>query len=84
MATKGISDVQVCGACRAAHLLGLSKGTSLEILMRMTGQPQKVCYRAMQRAQSRGYIGCGVSLRTAWVEEKGLALLKDQGGEAEC
>jgi hypothetical protein len=45
------------------------------ILKDGTGQPAKVVYRAMERAYSRGYIEYGVSLRSGWLTEKGLALL---------
>jgi hypothetical protein len=44
----------------------------------MTGQPLKVCYRAMERAHKRGYVEYGVSLRTAWLLPKGLELLQEQ------
>lgn len=45
------------------------------LLMERTGQPMKVCYRAMERADDRGLLEYGVSLRTAWITEKGRALL---------
>ena len=47
-----------------------------EILQKMTGQPAKVCYSAMERAAGRGYIEYGVSLRTGWLTGKGKELLK--------
>ena len=47
-----------------------------EILQNYTGEPQKVCYRAMERAHERGYLDFGVSLGTAWVTDKGKELLK--------
>ena len=47
------------------------------ILMERTGEPFKVCYRAIERAESRGLLDCGVSLRTGWLTDKGKALLED-------
>lgn len=46
-----------------------------EILSRETGQPEKVCFKCMERAEERGLLEYGVSLRTAWPTDKGLALL---------
>lgn len=42
-----------------------------DLLMQWTGQPFKVCYKCMQRAESRGLVDCGVSLRTGWITDKG-------------
>ena len=42
-----------------------------EVLRRMTGQPWKVCWRAMERCEKKGYITVGTSLRSAWLSEKG-------------
>jgi hypothetical protein len=58
--------------CVAPHEFGT------EILARVTGQPLKVCERAFERAEGRGLIDCGVSLRTAWPTPKGLALLEPE------
>jgi hypothetical protein len=74
MPTKDISDKQVCEAYKISHAIQLDK-YPYEILQNTTGQCEKVCYRAMERACSRGYIECGVSLRTGWLTEKGKALL---------
>lgn len=46
-----------------------------EILSKWTGQPEKVCYRAMERDCAKGYIECGVSLRTGWLTEEGKEFL---------
>ena len=46
-----------------------------EILQVETGQPEKVCYKCMERAADRGLLEYGVSLRTAWLTDKGEALL---------
>lgn len=47
-----------------------------DLLAEWTGQPIKVCYRAMERAAERDLIEYGVSLRTGWLTDKGKALLK--------
>jgi len=81
MATKDITDKEVCLAYKVAEL---QRGEDWEndyefpyiILQRMTGQPFKVCYRAMERAADRDYIEYGVSLRTGWLTGKGKALLE--------
>ena len=44
--------------------------------MEMTGKSLKVCYRAMERAESRGFVECGVSLHTGWLTDAGIKLLK--------
>jgi hypothetical protein len=46
------------------------------ILMEATGQPEKVVYRAMERAYNRGYIEYGVSMRSGWLTEKGQAFYR--------
>ena len=51
-----------------------------EALSVETGQPEKVCYRAMERACDRGYIEYGVSLRTGWLTKEGKALLENSRG----
>lgn len=50
-----------------------------EYLSVMTGEPQKVCYRAMERAADHGLIEYGVSLRTGWLTDKGKQLLASCG-----
>jgi hypothetical protein len=81
MATKDITDKRVCEAYAEAER---QRGEDWEndyqfpyiILQRMTGQPEKVCYRAIERAAARDYIEFGVSLRTGWLTDKGKALLE--------
>lgn len=46
-----------------------------EALAVETGQPEKVCFRAMERALDRGYIECGVSIRTGWLTAAGKQLI---------
>lgn len=72
---KDIGDKQVCEAYKTSREIQHVK-YPYEILHEITGQPEKVCYRTMERAFSRGYIEYGVSLRTGWLTEKGEELLK--------
>jgi hypothetical protein len=71
MARKDISDSQVL----QVYLDERSGLARIALLMERTGQPEKVCYRAMERAGDRGYIEYGVSLRSGWLTNEGLALL---------
>lgn len=78
MAMKDISDKQVCEAYVEAIRKRQDEKECVfpyEILMKVTGQPEKVCYRAMERASDRDYVEYGVSLRTGWLTEKGRKLL---------
>lgn len=93
MATKDVSDLQVCRAVQAYQdamkpLFETTRGVLFgvapvadsppfpyEALALETGQPEKVCYRAMERADRRGLIECGVSLRTGWLTKAGAELL---------
>ncbi|WP_399554232.1 hypothetical protein OG582_40620 (plasmid) [Streptomyces anulatus] len=48
-----------------------------------TVYPEKVVTAAYVREDDRGYLECGVSLRTSWLTDKGAARLAElQGGEA--
>lgn len=76
MAMKDISDLQVCEAyrdCRDEH--GDIGCWPYELLMQRTGQSAKVCLRVMERADARGLVDYGVSLRSGWLTEKGKSLL---------
>lgn len=78
MATKDISDRQICEAYaemkrrRTAGEVGVWAD---DILARMTGERPKVCERAMERAERRGLIDCGMWLRGGWLTKNGEALL---------
>ena len=84
MAMKDITDKQVCEAYLEAER---QRGPNLEhsyefpyeILQRRTGQPFKVCYRAMERADRKELVEYGVSLRTGWLTEKGRRLIEGEG-----
>ncbi len=80
MATRDVSDEQVVEGARLFHAENVEPGVMIETietyLHRVTGQPVRVCERAISRAIRRGLLECGVSERTGWPTEKGLALLK--------
>jgi hypothetical protein len=73
VARKDVTDEMVCMAYMDRSRFALE--FPYDILMRRTGEPFKVCYRAMERANDRGYIEYGVSLRTGWLTEKGWELI---------
>ena len=73
MAVKDITDKQVLEA-----YLKFQENNELwpyEYLGQVTGEPLKVCYRALERASKRDLIDYGVSLRSGWITAKGKALL---------
>lgn len=74
MKTSDISDLDVC----KAYLVWRYIGKYLyEILMGQFGCPYKVGYAACKRADRKGLVDCGVSLRTGWLTEKGEQLVCD-------
>ena len=80
MARKDISDKQVCCAfAESDRQRGPNIGDRYElpgeIIHRETGQPEKVCYAAMERAEDRGYLEYGVSLGAGWLTKKGKELI---------
>lgn len=76
MKRSDITDAQVCEAYRRWRA-ECPYGKTAEVhLMEMTGAPIKVAYAAMERASDRDLVNYGVSLRTGWLTEKGLALLE--------
>lgn len=79
MARKDITDGLVCRACLEAHQRCVK---SIDLLVEQTRQPKKVCRAAMERSLQRGYIECGVSIDTAWIEDAGRALLEAEAGGA--
>ena len=83
MATKDISDRQVCEAVRESRLHGFYPWPC-ELLAQRTGQPEKVCCRAIERAEEHGLLEYGVSLRTAWLTEQGMDLIAATGGEGDA
>lgn len=82
MATKDISDLKVCMAIVARNYLRDHNLTWLDnypridlILETITKQPSKVVWSAMERADRHGLTDWGVSLRGAWLIDKGHELL---------
>ena len=84
MAVKHITDAQVCQAvqdCKTrletVELMYQTKPFlwPYQLLAQRTGQCEKVCFCAMERAANLGLIECGVSLRSGWLTEKGKAIL---------
>lgn len=79
MARKDIDDRLVCLAYAYRKMQQSSQMHGpwpTEILMNWTGQPEKVCEKAMERADDHGLIDYGVSLRAGWLTDKGEGLLK--------
>lgn len=81
MARKDVSDKLVCVA-HAYRILLYQQGNPhppwpYELLSIWTGQSEKVCWSAMVRADKHGLLQVGVSLRTAWLTDKGKELLGD-------
>lgn len=81
MARKHVSDVQVCRAyvkaaqMREGHQPGQPCTWPYDVLAKETGQCEKVCFRAMERAFERGLIDYGTSLRSGWLTDAGKALI---------
>ena len=79
MAMKDISDRQVCEVVAERNAIPVGSRTTwpYDVLAAETGQPPKVCFRAMERALDRGYLECGVSVRSAWLTDSGWQLLEE-------
>ena len=79
MATKNITDKQVVLAYSeyAKNHDSQPQKWPYNYLMEWTGECEKVCIKAMERAEERGYVDCDVSLRTGWITETGQSLIDD-------
>ena len=90
MKRSDISDLQVLQAyvkadanCTEALANGqkLIRGEGLwcayQVLADELGAPDKVAWRACERAFDRGLLDYGTSLRFAWLTDKGKALLNE-------
>jgi hypothetical protein len=77
MATKDIPDKAVLLAYQEYRKLNTWPE---KLLMQMTGQPYKVCLKAMERASKRGLIDHGVSIQSGWLTEEGKKVLGEGGG----
>lgn len=87
MATKDIDDLQVLRAfddAQTARLHPLAERRSMvwpdQLLAERTGECDKVIEAAMERAYSRGYLECGVTVRSGWLTKKGAQYLDDNKG----
>jgi hypothetical protein len=78
MKRSDITTAQVLRACHAFHQGGEDR-TPLQILIEEYGAPEKVAYSAMEREENKGFVECGVSLRTSWVTPKGYEFLETCG-----
>ena len=38
--------------------------------------PSKLVYAALEKAEDKGFLECGTSIRTAWLTERGLGELR--------
>lgn len=77
MSTKDITDKQVVEAYRdSIEKRNMTQQSCWpeDILHERTGEHVKVCLRAMERAERRGLIEYGVSLRSGWMTDAGVKL----------
>lgn len=75
---KDITDRQVCEAV-AERLQRQAAGIyarASHVLQERTGQPLKVCDRAIERAANRGLVDWGVHSDGCWLTKAGLEMLK--------
>jgi hypothetical protein len=73
MATKDISDLTVCvvvATCRPGDTVPAA-------LQAETGEPLKVCFAAMARAERHGWIDFGDSANFPWLTDAGRELVRD-------
>lgn len=75
MQTKDITDRMVCEAVSEYNKDPHNNPFPYVALSKKTGCAEKVAFRAMERADDRGLIDYGVSLRTAWLTETGENLV---------
>lgn len=69
---KDITTEQVLWACEYRDLNKHKEILFLtDLLCEATGAPEKVVVRALERENRNGMIEYGVSLRTAWMTDKG-------------
>ena len=80
MKRKDISTKIVLTACKAFHS-GFDDRAPWRIIMAETGAPEKVVDAAMERESKKEHIEWGVSLRTAWLTEKGEKWLEEHEKE---
>lgn len=71
-----ITDKDVCEA--VAEYQKTKGDFPYETLAKKFGCDEKLAYSACERAEENGLIEYGVSLRTGWLTDKGLTLLKNE------
>jgi len=75
-----ISDYEVCLAYDTRNKLSFETIVHTEwpyeYLSKKFNVPEKVAYSACERAYDHRLLECGVSLRSGWVTDKGLELLR--------
>ena len=76
MARKDVPDLLVCQAYSNYKRIG---EWPMTFLKRLTGEPEKVIWRAMERSSERGFINYGVSLAFGWLTDKGEDLIARNG-----
>ena len=77
MSTKDITDKQICQIVHENNKKSKRTKKLIELLIELTGQPEKVCLRAAERCENHNYIEYGVSINYPWLTDKGKELLKD-------
>jgi hypothetical protein len=78
MPRRDVTDIQVCQAYGLKNKEAKA-GRSFDVIEHLavhTGQPEKVVYRAMERAYRHGLVEFGVSLRSGWLTEKGEGMVQ--------
>lgn len=73
MSRKHVPDLMVCKAYLIAATM--KRRWPTDILVDMSGECPKVCYRAMERAARHGLIKWGNSLRSGWLTQAGRELV---------
>ena len=80
MKRSDTSTLIVLEAAELAHTERLMM--TWEYIQAKTGAPEKVIYSAMEREENRNYLDCGVSMRTSWLTDEGMAKLRGLKGES--
>ncbi len=75
MARKDVPTRLVCMAVAEHVAQGFEDPDAHARLVEWTGEPAKVCLRALERDEERGYIEYGHSIYGAWLTQKGKDLL---------
>jgi hypothetical protein len=79
---KMISDYEVCLAYQEHDKNRLGANDAVDILVEKFNIPYKVCWSACERAEDRGLIEYGSTLRLGWLTNKGKKLIKENQNES--